>query len=81
MVTDPASGAHVERDRLANSGRRGPVVLHVPRDLFAAEIPPIDPMFVNIARLRLRPDDIHAIATCSQMQNVRDLCWRGLQMG
>ena len=66
MVTDPARLAPMLEDaiRLANSGRRGPVVLHVPRDLFAAEIPPIDPMFVNIARPGpAAPDDIHAIAT------------------
>ena len=66
MVTDPERLAPMLEDaiRLANSGRRGPVVLHVPRDLFAAEIPPIDPMCVNIAQPGpAAPDDIHAIAT------------------
>ena len=49
--------------RFANSGRRGPVVLHVPRDLFAAEVPAIDPKPVNIARLGpAAAEDISAIA-------------------
>lgn len=41
LVTDPVRLPDMLRDaiRLAMSGRRGPVVLHVPRDLFAAEIP------------------------------------------
>ncbi|MCF6430960.1 thiamine pyrophosphate-binding protein [Leisingera sp. MMG026] len=49
MVTDPARLAPMLEDaiRLANSGRRGPVVLHVPRDLFAAGLPAIDPKPVN----------------------------------
>ena len=36
LVTDPSRLAPMLEDaiRLANSGRRGPVVLHVPRDLF-----------------------------------------------
>jgi acetolactate synthase-1/2/3 large subunit/sulfoacetaldehyde acetyltransferase len=40
LVTDPARLPAMLTDaiRLATSGRRGPVVLHVPRDLFAAEI-------------------------------------------
>lgn len=40
MVTDPARLPAMLTDaiRLAMSGRRGPVVLHVPRDLFAAQI-------------------------------------------
>lgn len=42
LVTEPARLAEMLRDaiRLAMSGRRGPVVLHVPRDLFAAEVAP-----------------------------------------
>ena len=42
LVTDPTRLADMLRDaiRLALSGRRGPVVLHVPRDLFAAEVEP-----------------------------------------
>ncbi|MEP4038530.1 thiamine pyrophosphate-binding protein [Pseudophaeobacter sp.] len=49
--------------RLANSGRRGPVVLHVPRDLFAEMIPANDAQPVNIARAGpAAPDDIAAIA-------------------
>ncbi len=52
MVTDPTRLAPMLEDaiRLANSGRRGPVVLHVPRDLFAANVPDIDPKPLNIAR-------------------------------
>ncbi|MCT4554578.1 MAG: thiamine pyrophosphate-binding protein, partial [Pelagimonas sp.] len=65
MVTDPARLAPMLEDaiRLANTGRRGPVVLHVPRDLFAAEVPAIDPEAVNIARPGpAAPEDIAAIA-------------------
>lgn len=65
MVTDPSRLAPMLEDsiRLANSGRRGPVVLHVPRDLFAAELPAIDPIAVNIARPgAAAPEDIGAIA-------------------
>ncbi|WP_170764586.1 thiamine pyrophosphate-binding protein [Ruegeria lacuscaerulensis] len=65
MVPDPSRLAPMLEDaiRLANSGRRGPVVLHVPRDLFAAEIPAIDPEPVNIARPGpAAPSDIGAIA-------------------
>jgi len=52
MVTDPSRLAPMLEDaiRLANTGRRGPVVLHVSRDLFAAEVPGRDPAAVNIAR-------------------------------
>lgn len=40
LVTEPSRLAEMVRDaiRLAMSGRRGPVVLHVPRDLFAARV-------------------------------------------
>lgn len=40
LVTDPARLTEMLRDaiRLAMSGRRGPVVLHIPRDLFAAQV-------------------------------------------
>ena len=65
MVTDPARLAPMLEDaiRLANSGRRGPVVLHVPRDLFAAEIPDIHPKALNIARPGAAAEaDIQAIA-------------------
>ncbi len=65
MVTDPSRLAPMLEDaiRLANSGRRGPVVLHVPRDLFAAEVPAIDPKPVNIARPGpAAPGDVKAIA-------------------
>ncbi|MBO9448939.1 thiamine pyrophosphate-binding protein [Tropicibacter sp. R16_0] len=49
--------------RLANSGRRGPVVLHVPRDLFAEMVPANDPQPVNIARPGpAASDDVAAIA-------------------
>lgn len=52
LVTEPARLAEMLRDaiRLAMSGRRGPVVLHVPRDLFAADVPPPPPGPVRIAR-------------------------------
>ncbi len=42
LVTDASRLAEMLRDaiRLAMSGRRGPVVLHVPRDLFAAQVAP-----------------------------------------
>ncbi|WP_170328460.1 thiamine pyrophosphate-binding protein [Ruegeria arenilitoris] len=65
MVSDPSRLAPMLEDaiRLANSGRRGPVVLHVPRDLFAAEVPAFDPAPVNIARPGpAAPDDIAAMA-------------------
>ncbi|WP_170464992.1 thiamine pyrophosphate-binding protein [Ruegeria arenilitoris] len=65
MVTDPSRLAPMLEDaiRLANSGRRGPVVLHVPRDLFAAEVPTIEPAPVNIARPGpASPADVAAIA-------------------
>lgn len=52
MVTDPVRLVPMLEDaiRLANTGRRGPVVLHIPRDLFAAKVAEIDPSPVNIAR-------------------------------
>ena len=65
MVTDPSRLVPMLEDaiRLANTGRRGPVVLHVPRDLFAAELPAIDPQPVKFARPgAAAPDDIAAIA-------------------
>lgn len=50
LVTDPARLPAMLEDaiRLAMSGRRGPVVLHVPRDVFAAEIeaPGADPIAI-----------------------------------
>ncbi len=65
MVTDPSRLAPMLEDaiRLASSGRRGPVVLHVPRDLFAAQVPPIAPEPVKIARPGPpAPEDVTAIA-------------------
>lgn len=65
MVSDAARLPAMLEDaiRLANSGRRGPVVLHVPRDLFAEMVPSIDPQPVNIARAGpAAPDDVDAIA-------------------
>lgn len=52
MVTDAARLAPMLEDaiRLAMSGRRGPVVLHVPRDLFSAEVPAIEPVAVKTAK-------------------------------
>lgn len=50
--------------RLANSGRKGPVVLHVPRDLFSDMVPANDAKPVNIARPGpAAPEDVDAIAT------------------
>lgn len=66
MVTDPSRLAPMLEDaiRLANTGRRGPVVLHVPRDLFAEEVPEIQPQPLNIARPGpAAPRDIDAIAS------------------
>ena len=52
LVTEPGRLAEMLRDalRLAMSGRRGPVVLHVPRDLFAAEVEAPSPGPVTIAQ-------------------------------
>lgn len=52
LVTDPSRLAEMLRDamRLAMSGRRGPVVLHVPRDLMAARVVAPTPAPVRIAR-------------------------------
>ncbi len=52
LVTDGERLAEMLRDaiRLAMSGRRGPVVLHVPRDLFAAPVPVPDTSPIRIAR-------------------------------
>lgn len=64
MVTDPSRLAEMLRDaiRLSMSGRRGPVVLHVPRDLMAARVPPPQPGPVRIAKAGPpAPDDITAI--------------------
>jgi len=66
MVTEPARLAEMVRDaiRLAMSGRRGPVVLHVPRDIFAADMEPPAPGPVSIASAGPPPhSDISAIAT------------------
>ncbi len=65
IVTDPSRLVPMLEDaiRLANTGRRGPVVLHVPRDLFAAELPAVDPVSVNIARPGpAASEDVAAIA-------------------
>ena len=52
LVTDPTRLAEMLRDaiRLAMSGRRGPVVLHVPRDLMAARVPVPSTGPVKVAR-------------------------------
>ena len=52
MVTDPSRLAESLQDaiRLAMSGRRGPVVLHVPRDLMAAKVAAPSAGPVKIAR-------------------------------
>ena len=64
MVTEPSRLPPMLEDaiRLANSGRRGPVVLHVPRDLFAAELPAMEPSPVKFARPGpAAPDEVAAI--------------------
>lgn len=65
LVTDPERLPAMLEDaiRLAMSGRRGPVVLHVPRDIFAAEIsaPSVGP--ITIAKAGgPSPEDLTAIA-------------------
>lgn len=52
MVTDPERLAPMLEDaiRLSMSGRRGAVVLHVPRDLFAAEVEAVTPGAVKLAK-------------------------------
>ena len=65
MVTDANRLAPMLEDaiRLANTGRRGPVVLHVPRDLFAEMVPSIDPTPLSLARPGpAAPQDISSIA-------------------
>ena len=64
MVTEPSRLPDMLRDamRLAMSGRRGAVVLHVPRDLMAAEIEAPAPGPVKIAKAGPpAADDIAAI--------------------
>ena len=66
LVTEPSRLAEMVRDaiRLAMSGRRGPVVLHIPRDLFSARVPPPVPGPVTIARPGpAAPDDVAQILT------------------
>ena len=52
LVTEPSRLAEMVRDaiRLAMNGRRGPVVLHAPRDLMAAKVAPPTPGAVRVAR-------------------------------
>lgn len=66
LVTEPERLAEMLRDaiRLAMSGRRGPVVLHVPRDLFAAKVEPPGPGPVKIAKAGPpSPVDVEAVAS------------------
>ena len=65
MVTEPSRLGPMLEDalRLANTGRRGPVVLHVPRDLFAAEGAATVPVPVRYAQAGpAAPDQVAAIA-------------------
>lgn len=65
LVTDPDRLAPMLTDaiRLAMSGRRGPVVLHVPRDLMAAQVAAPDTGPIAIAKPGPpRPDDVARIA-------------------
>ncbi len=64
LVTEASRLGDMLRDaiRLAMSGRRGPVVLHVPRDLFAAEVPPPASGPVKIAQAGPpAPEDVSTI--------------------
>ncbi len=64
LVTDPDRLAEMLRDaiRLAMSGRRGPVVLHVPRDLFSADVEAPPPGPVMLAKAGPPPaEDIASI--------------------
>lgn len=72
LVTEPERLADMLRDaiRLAMSGRRGPVVLHVPRDIFAAEVAQPAPGPVTIAKAGPPPpDDVAAIVTLLSQAN------------
>lgn len=69
MVTDSGRLAEMVKDaiRLAMSGRRGPVVLHVPRDLFAAEVAAPAPGPVLIAAAGPPPpEDIDQILSMAR---------------
>jgi acetolactate synthase-1/2/3 large subunit/sulfoacetaldehyde acetyltransferase len=59
LVSEPGRLVEMLRDaiRLAMSGRRGPVVLHVPRDVFAAEVEAPRPGPVVIAQAGPPPAD------------------------
>jgi acetolactate synthase-1/2/3 large subunit/sulfoacetaldehyde acetyltransferase len=64
LVTDPARLPAMLADaiHLALSGRRGPVVLHIPRDLFAAEIDAPAPRPIATAQAGPpRPQDVAEI--------------------
>ncbi len=52
LITEAASLADMLRDaiRLSMSGRCGPVVVHVPRDIFAAKVPEPDTSHIRLAR-------------------------------
>jgi acetolactate synthase-1/2/3 large subunit/sulfoacetaldehyde acetyltransferase len=67
LVTDPGRlpAMLVDAMRLAMSGRRGPVVLHIPRDLFAAEIPA--PAVGALSVARAGPPDGADLATIVEM--------------
>ncbi len=61
MVTDPSRLAPMAEDAIR--GRRGPVVLHIPRDLFAANLPAIEPQPLRPARPgSVAPADVASIA-------------------
>lgn len=69
LVSDPARLVPMVEDaiRLAMSGRRGPVVLHVPRDLFAARVPAVVPRPIALAHAGPPPGrDIAAIVALLQ---------------
>ena len=64
LVTESSRLSEMLRDaiRLAMSGRRGPVVLHVPRDIFAATVPEPNTPPIRIGRAGgPRPEDVEKI--------------------
>lgn len=67
LVTEPTRLAEMLRDaiRLSMSGRRGPVVLHVPRDLFAAQVPV--PVSGPVRIARAGPPPAEDVATIVDM--------------
>ena len=72
LVTEPERLGDMLRDaiRVAMSGRRGPVVLHVPRDVFAAQVSPPPPGPVTIAAAGA-PDNETITAILKSLNNAK----------